>query len=256
MPVFRVPGRTASGVDSGVSRTRTRPSIREGRHVTIYLPNPDVGPIGSEPGEFIDPSAAEWRDPLPATRKSVGAGNPPGHSLPTPSWSRTEWVTPRLSARTRLAPLNSSRKGRFMSIDTSRHVEERAADPSAPKFVAISSVDAPPVPVAAEAMTVRVTLPPGSPGLPPHRHSGPAFGYVVEGEMIFELEGEPARVVYAGETFWEPGGDVIHYQDGNNLRDTETTFIVVMFCVPDQPMFVPVSPEELEQRRNRRAPRR
>ena len=142
-----------------------------------------------------------------------------------------------------------------MSIDTSRHVEEHAADPSAPKFAVISSVEAPPVPVAAEAMTVRVTLPPGSPGLPPHRHSGPAFGYVVEGEMIFELEGEPERVVHAGETFWEPGGDVIHYQDGNNRRDTETTFIVVMFCVPGQPMFVPVSPEELEQRRNRRAPR-
>ena len=143
-----------------------------------------------------------------------------------------------------------------MSLDTSRHVEEHAADISAPKFVVISSVEAPPVPEAAEAMTVRVTLPPGSPGLPPHRHSGPAFGYVVEGEMIFELEGEPERVVHAGETFWEPGGDVIHYQDGNNLRDTETTFIVVMFCVPGQPMFVPVSSEELEQRRNRRAPRR
>jgi len=64
------------------------------------------------------------------------------------------------------------------------------------------------------------------------------------------------QVVHAGETFWEPGGDVIHYQDGNNLSDTETTFIVVMFCVPGQPMFVPVSSEELEQRRNRRAPRR
>ena len=35
---------------------------------------------------------------------------------------------------------------------------------------------------------VHVTLPPGSPGSPPHRHSGPAFGYVVEGEMIFELD--------------------------------------------------------------------
>jgi quercetin dioxygenase-like cupin family protein len=103
----------------------------------------------------------------------------------------------------------------FMSIDTSRHVEEHAADTSAPKFVVISSAEAPPVPEAAEAMTVRVTLPPGSPGLPPHRHSGPAFGYVVEGEMIFELEGEPERVAHAGGTFWEPGGDVIHYQDGN-----------------------------------------
>ena len=126
---------------------------------------------------------------------------------------------------------------------------------SAPKLDVILTVEAPPVPVPAEAMTLHVTLPPGSPGLPPHRHSGPAFGYVVEGEVIFELEGEPERVVQAGETFWEPGGDVIHYQDGNNLPDAETTFIVVMLCVPGQPMMTPVSPEELEQRRDRRAPR-
>ena len=125
----------------------------------------------------------------------------------------------------------------------------------APKIEVLSAVEAPPVPVPAEAMTVLVTLPPGSPGAPPHRHSGPAFGYVVEGEMIFELEGEPERVVRAGETFWEPGGDLIHYQDGNNLRDAESRFVVTMFCVPGQPMLVPVSPEELEQRRARRAPR-
>jgi hypothetical protein len=45
---------------------------------------------------------------------------------------------------------------------------------------------------------------------------GPCFGYVLEGEVVFELEGEPTRVIRAGEAFWEPGGDVIHYQDGNN----------------------------------------
>lgn len=36
--------------------------------------------------------------------------------------------------------------------------------------------------------------------------------------MLFELEGEPERVIKAGETFWEPGGDVIHYQDGTTGR--------------------------------------
>src|SRR5689334_10084272 len=75
--------------------------------------------------------------------------------------------------------------------------------------------EAPPpfIPVGAHAMTIVVEYPPGDPGAPPHRHSGPCFGYVLDGEMVFELEGEPARVVRAGEAFWEPGGDVIHYQD-------------------------------------------
>lgn len=36
--------------------------------------------------------------------------------------------------------------------------------------------EAPPVPTPTDVMTVLVTLPPGSPGAAPHRHSGPAFG--------------------------------------------------------------------------------
>jgi quercetin dioxygenase-like cupin family protein len=50
------------------------------------------------------------------------------------------------------------------------------------------SQEPPFVPEGAEAMTVRLDLPPGDPGSPPHRHSGPVFGYMLEGEMIFELE--------------------------------------------------------------------
>jgi quercetin dioxygenase-like cupin family protein len=101
-------------------------------------------------------------------------------------------------------------------------------------------------------MTALIELPPGDPGTPPHRHAGPVFGYMLEGEMIFELEGEPERVIRAGEAFWEPGGDVIHYQDGNNLPDEDSAFVVTMFGAAGQPMFIPVSAEELEQRRDRR----
>jgi quercetin dioxygenase-like cupin family protein len=111
------------------------------------------------------------------------------------------------------------------------------------------------VPEGAEAMTVLIELPPGTPGTPPHRHSGPVFGYMLEGEMIFELEGEPERVIRAGEAFWEPGGDVIHYQAANNLSDRWSRFVVVMMCAPGQEMLVYVSDEELQQRRDRRAPR-
>lgn len=48
-------------------------------------------------------------------------------------------------------------------------------------------------------MTVLIEFPPGDPGTPPHRHSGPAFGYMLEGDMRFELEAEPERVIRAGE---------------------------------------------------------
>ena len=109
------------------------------------------------------------------------------------------------------------------------------------------------IPAGAYATTVVVEFPPGNPGFPPHRHPGPAFGYVLDGEMMFELEGEPPRVIRAGEAFWEPGGDVIHYQDGNNRSDIPLKFTVTMLCAPHQEMFTLVPEAELTQRANRRA---
>ncbi|MFC6067170.1 cupin domain-containing protein [Streptomyces ochraceiscleroticus] len=119
----------------------------------------------------------------------------------------------------------------------------------------LQEVTRPAIPEGAHVMTVQVEYPPGDPGAPPHRHPGPAFGYVLEGEMRFELEGGPERIVRAGETFWEPGGDVIHYQDGNSRTDTRLRFLVTMLCVPGQPMLVLVDDDELKQRAHLRAPR-
>jgi quercetin dioxygenase-like cupin family protein len=111
------------------------------------------------------------------------------------------------------------------------------------------------VPHPAAVMTGMVEVAPGDPGTPPHRHSGPVFGYMLEGEIIFELEGDPERIIKAGEAFWEPGGDVIHYQSANNLQDSWARFLVVMMCVPGQPMLTLVDEAELASRRDRRAPR-
>ncbi|MGW2935596.1 cupin domain-containing protein [Streptomyces sp. NPDC055722] len=131
--------------------------------------------------------------------------------------------------------------------------------PGAPAWktalTSLLDIQPPSVPERPQVMTALVQFPPGDPGTPPHRHSGPVFGYMVEGEMLFELEGEPERVIRAGEAFWEPGGDVIHYQDGNNRRDIWSRFVVVMMMVPGQPMLTLVDEEELADRRHLRAPR-
>ncbi|MFD7445029.1 cupin domain-containing protein [Streptomyces sp. NPDC059909] len=119
----------------------------------------------------------------------------------------------------------------------------------------LADVQPPFIPEGASGMTILVTWPPGHPGLPPHRHAGPAFGYVIEGAVRFEIEGEPERVVTAGETFWEPGGDVIHYQDANALSDASTKFVAFMLCEPGQPMYTLVDEDELKQRAHLRAPR-
>ncbi len=57
----------------------------------------------------------------------------------------------------------------------------------------------------AKATAVEVTLEPGQAGAP-HRHPGPAFGYVLEGEYEWAIDDQPAKILKAGETFYEPGG--------------------------------------------------
>ena len=53
----------------------------------------------------------------------------------------------------------------------------------------------------------------------------------------------------------EPGGDKIHYQNGNARSDVNSKFVVVMLCAPGQPMFTLVEEEELKERAHLRAPR-
>jgi hypothetical protein len=64
-----------------------------------------------------------------------------------------------------------------------------------------------------------------------------------------------ASILVRAAADWEPGGDVIHYQTANNLQDSWSRFLVVMMCVPGQPMLTLVDEEELASRRDRRAPR-
>jgi quercetin dioxygenase-like cupin family protein len=118
----------------------------------------------------------------------------------------------------------------------------------------VQEVEPPFIPAGAHATTIVIEYPPGHPGSPPHRHSGPIFGYVLEGEMVFELEGESPRVVRAGEAFWEPGGDVIAYQDGNNRDDIPVRFACINLSEPGKPRITLVDEEELALRKNRRAP--
>jgi hypothetical protein len=78
---------------------------------------------------------------------------------------------------------------------------------------------------------------------------------MIDGEMLFEVEGEAPRVLRAGDAFWGPGGDVIHYQDANNRTDIACSFVVTMLCVPGHPVREWVTEGELEQRKDLRVTR-
>lgn len=112
----------------------------------------------------------------------------------------------------------------------------------------------PAIPGGSCAMTQLVELPPADQGLAPHRHSGPVFGYVLEGKIFFELEGDEPREIGAGEAFWEPGGDVVHYQVSNPDPDNWSRFVAVCICAPGVEMITMLEPEEIVARDHLRHP--
>jgi quercetin dioxygenase-like cupin family protein len=73
---------------------------------------------------------------------------------------------------------------------------------------------------------VEVTYEPGQAGKP-HRHPGPVFGYVLEGEFEFAINDEPAKVFKAGETFYEPSG-CLHRVTKNASAKKRTRVLAVI----------------------------
>ncbi len=79
---------------------------------------------------------------------------------------------------------------------------------------------------------VEVTYEPGQAGQP-HRHPGPVFGYVLEGEFEFAINDEPAKVFHAGETFYEPSG-CLHRVTKNASAEKRTRVLAVILHPRDK----------------------
>jgi quercetin dioxygenase-like cupin family protein len=73
---------------------------------------------------------------------------------------------------------------------------------------------------------VEVTLRPGQSGSP-HRHPGPAFVYVLEGEYELGIDDQPTKVFKAGETFYEPTG-CLHRVSKNPAAKGVTRLVAVL----------------------------
>jgi quercetin dioxygenase-like cupin family protein len=81
----------------------------------------------------------------------------------------------------------------------------------------------------AGATVVEVTFEPGQKDTP-HRHTGPVFGYVLEGEYEHAIDDEPVRKYKAGETFYEPSGSV--HRVARNPSGTARTRLLAVVLHP------------------------
>lgn len=78
----------------------------------------------------------------------------------------------------------------------------------------------------ASATVVEVTFEPGQQDSP-HRHAGPVFVYVLEGEYEHAINDEPAKTFKAGDTLYEPSG-ALHRVARNPNRKTTTRLLAVV----------------------------
>lgn len=78
---------------------------------------------------------------------------------------------------------------------------------------------------AARATVNEVTFEPGQEDTP-HRHAGPTFGYVLEGEYEHAIDDEPVKKYKAGDTFYEPTGS-LHRVARNPSAKTRTRLVAV-----------------------------
>jgi quercetin dioxygenase-like cupin family protein len=55
-----------------------------------------------------------------------------------------------------------------------------------------------------------------------HVHNGPVFGNIVGGSVLFQVAGEPSKVLRPGDVFYEPAGVAIDHFDA---LDEDVTFL-------------------------------
>jgi quercetin dioxygenase-like cupin family protein len=96
----------------------------------------------------------------------------------------------------------------------------------------------------ARVTTVEVTIEPGQ-SSPPHRHPGPVFGYVLEGEYEWGLNDQPVKTLKVGETFYEPTGS-LHRVSRNPSAKGRTRVLAVLLHPRDAKQLVIPEPATKE----------
>lgn len=90
-----------------------------------------------------------------------------------------------------------------------------------------------------EGRMLEVSYPPGARDMV-HRHDAHAFVYVLEGEIIMQLKGQPAVTLKAGQTFYEGPTDV-HVIGRNASNTAPARFVVVLLKARGAPVLTPVN---------------
>jgi quercetin dioxygenase-like cupin family protein len=98
-------------------------------------------------------------------------------------------------------------------------------------------------PGASEEVTVVTVDYAAGAGSEAHRHPGPVIGYVLEGEVVIEVEGAegtPLKTFRAGEIFFEPAG-AVHKVSRNASKTKPARLLAFVVGKRGAPLKLPVN---------------
>ncbi len=88
-----------------------------------------------------------------------------------------------------------------------------------------------------EGRMIVLTIPPKLVSAP-HKHPGPVFAYILEGQIENQVDPDPPKTYNVGDVFYEPTMHV--HRSLRNLSDTQTARVLVFQLVPKgQPAALP-----------------
>jgi quercetin dioxygenase-like cupin family protein len=87
-----------------------------------------------------------------------------------------------------------------------------------------------------EAVVARGEFQPGA-AAPKHTHPGEEIGYVLDGELVLEIDGQPPTKLKAGDTFFVPAGQV---HSAKNAGKTQATVLSTYILEKGKPLATPV----------------
>jgi len=88
-----------------------------------------------------------------------------------------------------------------------------------------------------QVTVAEVTTPPGVVD-PRHQHPGFVLGYVLEGDLRFQVAGQPETVIHTGEMFYEPPGSV-HAVSASASPTKPVRFLALILAEKGKPLTTP-----------------
>ena len=89
-----------------------------------------------------------------------------------------------------------------------------------------------------KALMIEVDYQPGQSSIS-HKHEGTAMAYVLSGEIVSQVKGEPAKTYKAGEYWYEAAGSE-HLVSKNASATQPARLLVFMVLAPEEKVLIPL----------------